>query len=147
MSEQLYHFFNSTNDNDIDEKYIINLTIDNQYEHLQYVYNYFGEIIYNKTGYINDIIPTLIFFGGSINGFFDCLTHFLKEYPEYHLKINIISKHNDISDSDFFMFLNIFLFYRQHYSDDRLSVYISKDILKWYADCCYLFTPKGEYFE
>lgn len=150
MTQNLYHFFNSTNDNDIDEKYIINLTIDNQYEDLYYIYDYFGKVICNKTGYVNDIFPELkTYFGINLDGFFDSLTHFLKEYPEYHLKINIISKHNDISDSDFFMFLNIFLFYRQHYSDDRLSVYVSMDILKWYSDCCYLFTPKEEfvYFE
>lgn len=150
MTTNLYHFFNPVNNKLTDKRYIINLTIDSKYEHLQYIYNYFGEVICNETGYVNDIFPTLKnYFGGTQGGFFENLTNFLEQYPKYHLQINIISKNPNIPDTDFFMFLNIFLFYRQHYSDDRLSVYVSMDILKWYGDCCYLFTPKEEfvYFE
>lgn len=148
MSEQLYHFFNSTNNHDIDEKYIINLTIDNQYEDLYYIYDYFGKVICNKTGYVNDILPTLkTYFGTSTEGFIDCLRNCLEEYPKYHLKFHILSKHNDIPDPDFFMFVNILLLYKTEYSEKSISVFMSMDIMKWYYNCAYLFVPKEEYFE
>lgn len=145
MSEQLYHFFNVVIHQQIDEQHLITIDVDGRFEHLQYVYNHFGEIICPRTGYVYDVYPTLKnYFGGVADGFFDNLRCFLEQYPEYFLRVNIIAKHEDIDDADFFIFINSFLTYKKYYSGERLWIYVSSDILKWYDECCHLFTPIEE---
>ncbi|MDQ9040700.1 hypothetical protein RFH95_09680 [Acinetobacter nosocomialis] len=111
------------------------LKVDSTLKTIYEIYSYFGEKIYNRYQYINTILPeNRTYFGASPDGFSDCLTEFLDQLINSDLlRIEIISKGEEISDSEIYMFLYILSINMVNYNyESKLRVFVSKEILDIY---------------
>lgn len=129
INQKLYGLFCAENCY-IEDEFVIR--IDNKFNTIYEIYSFFGSQIYKKYKYINSIMPDRIgFFGGSPDGFSDCLTDFLSQNNREILRIEIIEKGNEISEEDIYIFLYILSSIMVSY-DSKLRVLISKEILDIY---------------
>ncbi|MEQ1345899.1 hypothetical protein [Acinetobacter seifertii] len=111
------------------------LKVDSTLKTIYEIYSYFGEKIYNRYQYINTILPkNRTYFGASPDGFSDCLTEFLHQLINSDsLRIEIVSKGEEISDSEIYMFLYILSINMVNYNyESKLRVFVSKEILDIY---------------
>jgi len=111
------------------------LKVDSTLKTIYEIYSYFGKEIYNQYHYINTILTeNTSYFGASPDGFSDCLTEFLDQLINSDLlRIEIISKGEEISDSEIYMFLYILSINMVNYNyESKLRVFVSKEILDIY---------------
>lgn len=130
INQKLYGLFCAENCY-IEDEFVIR--IDNKFNTIYEIYSFFGSQIYKKYKYINSIMPDRIgFFGGSPDGFSDCLTEFLSQSSKGAvLRIEIIDKGYEISEEEIYIFLYILSSIMADY-DSKLRVFISKEILDIY---------------
>lgn len=129
INQKLYGLFCAENCY-IEDEFVIR--IDKKFNTIYEIYSFFGSQIYNEYQYVNSIIPDRIgFFGGSPDGFSDCLTEFLSQNDRVTLRIEIIDRGHEVSEEEIYIFLYILSSIMVSY-DSKLRVLISKEILDIY---------------
>lgn len=111
------------------------LKVDSTLKTIYEIYSYFGKEIYNQYHYINTILPeNTSYFGASLDGFSDCLTEFLDQLINSNsLRIEVISKGEDVSNNEIYIFLYILSSNMVNYNyESKLRVFVSKEILDIY---------------
>ncbi|MCG5227147.1 hypothetical protein [Acinetobacter pittii] len=131
-SQRLYSFFGIEEFGNRNE---FTLEVNSKLKTIYEIYSYFGEKIYKQYQYINTILPeNRTYFGASPDGFSDCLTEFLDQLPNGDsLRVEIISKGDDISNNEIYIFLYILSSNMvNHNYESKLRVFVSKEILDIY---------------
>lgn len=115
---------------------IIEIMIDKSLNFIGDITDFIGQHVYKDYPHDNPIISGYkYYFGGtSPDAFFDCLTDYLNlRNKNVMLRLNILSKGNEITDKELFLFLDTIATAMLHYEyDSRLNVFVSKEILNIY---------------